>query len=61
VKFYPEGYHVLLRDYAGAAHATDVAEWTEEIAQQMRFGSTASGTQDEATAKSSTVSSAMGC
>ena len=34
VKFYPEGYHMLLRDYAGAAHAADVAEWTEAIAQQ---------------------------
>jgi alpha-beta hydrolase superfamily lysophospholipase len=33
VKFYPEGYHMLLRDQGGATHAQDIAQWAEEIAQ----------------------------
>jgi acylglycerol lipase len=27
VKFYPEGYHMLLRDQAGVARAADIAQW----------------------------------
>jgi alpha-beta hydrolase superfamily lysophospholipase len=32
VKFYPEGYHMLLRDQAAAARTADIAQWI--IAQQ---------------------------
>ena len=32
VKFYPDGFHMLLRDRAGAARAGDIAEWIDAIA-----------------------------
>ena len=60
VKFYPEGYHMLLRDHAGAAHAQDIAEWIDAVTQQIRFGCAASSAQN-AVVNSSTTSSAMGC
>jgi acylglycerol lipase len=61
VKFYPDGYHMLLRDHAGAAHAEDVAEWIEAITQQIRFGSPAPAAQGASTANSSAASSVMSC
>ena len=34
VKFYPDGYHILLHDQAGVAHAQDIAQWIDEITRQ---------------------------
>jgi alpha-beta hydrolase superfamily lysophospholipase len=42
VIFYPEGFHMLLRDRAGAACAMDVVEWIESIARKERAGSAVS-------------------
>jgi len=44
VKFYPEGFHMLLRDRAGAACATDVVEWIEAITRQERAGAVVKNT-----------------
>ena len=60
VKFYPEGYHMLLRDHAGAAHAQDIAEWIDAVTQQIRFACSTSNAQN-AFVNSSITSSVMGC
>ena len=38
VKFYLDGYHILLRDHAGAARTADIAVWIHAVTQQNKTG-----------------------
>ena len=61
MNFYPDGYHMLLRDHAVGAYTEDIAEWIDAITQQIHFARTTFTAPDTANVNSSTASSTMSC